>query len=109
MNPEKVTYNRNSRKSISIICKEIKTRRSKLQQEAIIPKSSKKLINEILEQAKPIFENQIIKSIYQVIKLNHTNIDVMIKESENAKLRKERKKILLILTWETLNRFSKIS
>ena len=77
---------------MSIICKEIKPRRNKLQQEARIPKSSKKLINEILEQAKPIFENQIVKSIYQIIKLNHSSIDVMIKESENAKLRKERKK-----------------
>ena len=77
---------------MSIVCKELKPRKNKFQQETRIPKSSKKIINEILDKSKPILENQILKSIYQIIKFNHSSINVIIKESENAKLRKERKK-----------------
>lgn len=87
---ERVTYNRNSRKSMSILSTDIKHRKNKMQQRARIPESSKKLINEIIDKSKSTLENQMLKSIYQILKLNHHHIDVVIKESETAKLRKER-------------------
>lgn len=75
---------------MSILSTDIKHRKNKMQQRARIPESSKKLINEIIDKSKSTLENQMLKSIYQILKLNHHHIDVVIKESETAKLRKER-------------------